>query len=130
MRYLIDSNLWLYAASGKPQAVQLLDKAAKAEWAGYSAITRLEIFGFPGLGPSDEAKLRGMLTCFAEVDVDGPVIDRAIEVRRKRRIKAPDAILAATALLMGATLATRNTQDFRGIPGLAVEDPFAEGGEE
>ena len=125
MRYLIDSNIWLYAAAGKGEAVEFLDTAAAAEWAGYTAISRLELFGYPDLKPGDEEKLNKLLACFTEVEVSVSVIDRAIEVRRRRRVKVPDAIVAATALLMNAKLVTRNVDDFRRIESLEVIDPLA-----
>jgi predicted nucleic acid-binding protein len=125
MRYLVDTNLWLYAASNIKEAVVFFDSAAKAEWAGYSAITRLEVFGFPDLKLDDERNLADMLGCFEEVDVTGEIIDRAVAIRRERRVRVPDAIIASTALVVNATLVTRNTVDFKGIRGLHVLNPFA-----
>ena len=125
MRYLIDSNLFVYAASNDPKAVALLDEAVLLDWAGYSIISRLELFGYPDLRPGDEARLKELLACFSELGVTTEVVDRAIEIRReRRRIKIPDAIVAASALVMDAKLATRNTADFRGIKGLQVINPF------
>ena len=37
-------------------------------------------------------------------------------------MKAPDAIVAATALLQQAELVTRNTADFKKVAGLSVLD--------
>ena len=124
MRYLIDTNLWLYAASNVKEAVLFFDNAVKAEWAGYSAITRLEVFGFPTIKHDDERKLAEMLGCFEEVEVGTEVINRAIAIRRERRVRVPDSIIAGTALVMNATLATRNIDDFKGIRGLSVLNPF------
>ena len=125
MNYLIDTNIWVYAASGDPTAVNILDLAAAAEWAGYTAITRLELFGYPELRPTDEVVLRSMLACFHEVEVSGPVVDKAIEIRKKRRIRVPDAIIAATAIVTKAKLVTRNAEDFKGIASLDVINPYA-----
>jgi len=125
VKYLIDTNIMVYAAAGDKRAVAFLDQAQRSEWVGYSAITRLELFGFPDLKPVDEGKLKALLACFDEVDVSSAVIEKAIEIRKQKRIKAPDAILAATALLMSAHLATRNVDDFRGVKGLQTTDPLA-----
>lgn len=124
MRYLVDSNIWIYAASGAPLAIAFLDQAVAAEWSGYSAISRLEVFGYPSLQPDDASKLDSLLQCFTEVDIHRAVINRAITVRQSSPIKTPDAIVAATALLMNARLVTRNTADFRRVSGLELVNPF------
>ena len=125
MNYLVDTNIWVYTASGDPTAVGILDLAAAAEWAGYTAITRLELFGYPELRPADEVVLRSMLACFHEVEVSGSIVDKAIEIRKKRRIRVPDAIIAATAVVMKARLITRNADDFKGVASLDVVNPYA-----
>jgi predicted nucleic acid-binding protein len=125
MRYLIDSNLFLYAAAKEKLAVAFLDSAIESEWAGYSTISRLELFGFPDLKKEDEGKLKDLLGCFSELGVTTEVVDRAIEIRReRRRIKVPDAIVAASALVMNAKLVTRNADDFKNIKGIQVVNPF------
>ena len=124
MMWLIDTNIWLYAAAKQKECVDFLDAASESEWTGYSAITRLELFGFPDLKPEDEKRLNELLQGFSEAEVNALVIDKAIEVRRGRRVRAPDAIIAATALVMGATLVTRNTDDFKGIKGLRLMNPY------
>jgi len=124
VKYLIDSNIWIYAASGIEPAIDVLDEASRGEWAGFSAICRLEVLGYPDLTVSDEQKLCELLECFREVEIGRSVIDRAIALRRTQRIKVPDAIVAGTALLMGASLITRNSSDFTAVKGLNVINPF------
>jgi len=81
------------------------------------------VLGFLGLTAEDEAGLRQFLAQFSEAEVSAAIIERAIEIRRSVRIKIPDAIIAATALIYGASLATRNVRDFSIVPGLTVVDP-------
>ena len=121
MRFVVDTNIWLYAALNVQVAVAALDKAAKSEWAGYSAITKLEVFGFPDLKRNDERKLADMLGCFEEVPVSEDIIDRAIIIRRKRRIRVPDAIIAATATVKNAVLITNDTH-FATAPTLIIQN--------
>ena len=59
------------------------------------------------------------------IDTKSVIIDRAILVRKAKRIKVPDAIIAATALEKECSLITRNVEDFKGIAGLVVIDPHA-----
>jgi toxin FitB len=58
--------------------------------------------------------------------VSETILRRAAGLRRVRKIKLGDAIIAATALETDRQLVTRNEQDFRGIQGLRVINPFTE----
>jgi predicted nucleic acid-binding protein len=42
-----------------------------------------------------------------------------------KRIKLPDAIIAATALVQNCILLSHNTTDFNKIEGLQVLDPYS-----
>lgn len=59
--------------------------------------------------------------------VDAAVAERAAVLQAVRTRPGNDALLAATALIHGLTLATRNQRDFAGVPGLAVENPWSTG---
>lgn len=125
MRWLLDTNVVIDAFAGRADAVKAITSGRKAdlEWIGYSAVTRLEVLGFPGLTATDELGLRNLLGQFSEAPIDAAVIERAIEIRKSMRVKIPDALVAATALIFDASLVTRNTADFKNIQGLSVLDP-------
>jgi len=125
MRNLIDTNVWIDALSGRLSPAAFLKISVQADWAGYSAITRLELFGLPGLKDEEETKISEILKPFVEIAVDSQIIDRAILIRKTKRIKVPDAIIAATALERSCSLITRNIDDFKGISDLVVIDPYA-----
>ena len=122
MRWLLDSNVWIEALAGVPYAGSAVVKAGALDWCGFSSITRLEVLGFPNLTPQDEQRLTALLAQFREAPVSSAVIDEAIRIRRSVKVKTPDALIAATALVEGAQLVTRNTSDFARIAGLAVVD--------
>jgi len=124
MRYLLDTNLIIDAVGGGMPAVKALEMAVKSEWVGYSAITRLELFGYPDLELKEENALIAVIKEIEELNVTGIIVDLAIKIRKTMRIKTPDAIIAATALDMGATLITRNEDDFKNIRGLLVLNPW------
>jgi predicted nucleic acid-binding protein len=125
VRWLLDTNVVIDAFAGREDSVRAITSARTAglEWIGYSAVTRLEVIGFPGLIAADELGLRDLLDQFSEAPIDDAVIERAIEIRKSVRIKIPDALVAATALIYEANLVTRNTGDFKNIPGVSVLDP-------
>lgn len=123
MRWVLDSNVWIEAAAGVADASRTLLHAGTVEWCGFSSMSRLEVLGFPKLTSTDEARLEQLLAQFHEIPVSAEVIATAIRLRRQVRIKAPDAIVAATAIIQGADLITRNVSDFQNLPDLRVVSP-------
>jgi predicted nucleic acid-binding protein len=63
-----------------------------------------------------------LLSGFGVDEIDAEIADRAASLRRgKPRLKSPDAIILATAMLRGRVLVTRNTKDFPAqMPGIRV----------
>ena len=117
---LADTNIVIHAADpAYPKVLAWMSATRRA----VSGVTRVEALGFHGLAPAEEAKL---LTLFAAADllpVSAAVEDEAIRLRRRRRMRLGDSLIAATALVHGYELATRNLKDFAWIPGLTVFDP-------
>ena len=86
---------------------------------GYSVITRAELLA--GANDDDETGVRRLLAGMDEMSVDRRVAERAGLLRRQLpRLRMPDALIAATALVHSLTLHTKNTRDFRQVPGLRL----------
>ena len=62
-------------------------------------MTKLEALGYSSLTAADDGALRELLAQFEEVPVMPAVIDEAIRLRRLHKLKSPDAIIAATAMV-------------------------------
>ena len=84
-----------------------------------SAVTRIELFS-KQLGPSETATLAGFVQSTKMIGLEEPIIQRTIALRQQRKMKLPDAIIAATVLVHNLLPVTRNLADFRNTPGLAV----------
>ena len=84
----------------------------------YSVITRAELLA----GAAEhEAPVRRLLAGMDEIAIDRRIADRAGLLRRTiPGLRLPDALIAATALGHGVALATKNTRDFRTVPGLRL----------
>ena len=117
MRWLLDSNVWIDALAGLPHGIRVLRAARQRPevWVVFSAITRIEVLGFPNLSEPEEAAIRKLLNEFEEVPVSKAVIDQTIIIRKAAHIKVPDALIAASAQLIQATIVTRNTSERKGV---------------
>ena len=89
-----------------------------------SIITKIEVLGF-----NTTANQYQILTDFMDdasvYELTEEVADVCIALRKKHKTKLPDAIIAATALVSGFTLITRNISDFKNIKGLTVLNPYS-----
>jgi hypothetical protein len=89
-----------------------------------SVITRIELLGWHNAPRDELMKLENFVANATFFELSERIILKTIEIRQRYRIKTPDAIIAATALVHGFTLITRNTADFEKIDGLDMLNPF------
>jgi predicted nucleic acid-binding protein len=86
---------------------------------GYSVITRAELLA--GANDDDEPNVRRLLAGMDEIPVDRRVAERAGLLRRQLpRLRMPDALIAATALVHSLALHTKNARDFKQVPTLRL----------
>ncbi|GHV70244.1 motility twitching protein PilT [Spirochaetia bacterium] len=87
-----------------------------------SVIVRMELLAKPALSPDELAKIHAFLGSVTVVPLTEEIEEAAIVIRRDVKLKLPDAIVAATALKLGAVLLT-NDSEFtkKPISGLTVQ---------
>ena len=117
MRAIIDSDVLIDYLQGLNQAKLELDRYAKREM---SIVSWMEIMAGAD-SPEEEKVCRGFLNSFTIHPLSVEVASEAVQIRRKHRIRLPDAIIWATARSQGCLLVTRNTKDFPASePGVRV----------
>jgi predicted nucleic acid-binding protein len=121
--FLIDTNVVIYALENKlpSTGVAFLAKLPPV----ISDITRIELLGWPNATAEQLAPVKAFMAKATMVTITEAVILKTIEIKQSQKIKLGDAIIAATAMVRGFTIVTRNSDDFKNIPGLEVVDPFA-----
>ena len=119
---LLDSNIVIYAAQADYAFLRRI--ISEDENAAVSAVSLIEIFGYPDLDEEDNRIFREMLNKVRILRLDNSIVVRAIRLRQQRRIGLGDAIIAATALEHNLMLLTRNTHDFRWIDNLDLHNPI------
>jgi predicted nucleic acid-binding protein len=86
----------------------------------YSVVTRTELFA--GRASQEPALVR-LLAPFRELSVEREIAERAGRLRREHGVRIADALIAATALVHGLVLMTRNVRDFEAVPKLRIRAP-------
>jgi predicted nucleic acid-binding protein len=65
-----------------------------------------------GTTEDNEDIIREFLDNFTVIPLNEEIAEIAIEIRKKNKIKLPDAIIWASAKFRNSLLVTRNTKDF------------------
>lgn len=113
---LFDTNILVDYLNGIEQAKTELDRYSDK---AISLITWMEVM--VGATPETEGIVRGFLSGFASLPIEERVSEMAVALRKKHRIKLPDAIVWATALVNQRLLVTRDTKVFApDEPGIRV----------
>lgn len=119
---LLDSNILIY--SGEAQfAARLLPYVTDPNNL-VSTISIVETLGYHKITPAQTLYFESLFKVLNTVPVDDVIIQRAVQLRQMKKMSLGDALIAASALVHGVELVTRNTTDFSGISGLIVVNPI------
>lgn len=126
MKYIFDTNTVIYFL-GK---IVLSDNALKridaicAEGQHLSIITKLELLGYNFENIVNEEATKKFVTVSKIHQISPEIEIETIKLRKTTKMKLPDAIIAATALVNNFTLISANTKDFKLISQLNLLNPF------
>ena len=95
MSVLVDTNIALYLLGGDATVADLLDGRA----VHVSFVTELELLSYPELDAEEREAVADFLRECVIVDLSAAIKAETIALRRSSRLKLPDALIAATALV-------------------------------
>ena len=105
---VFDTNILIDYLLGRDEAQQEFDRYTRR---GISIVTWMELqIGSRTDAEADVIDL--FLREFRVIEITRQVARRAAEIRRRSKVRLPDAIIWATAQMESAQLVTRNTKDF------------------
>lgn len=118
---LLDTNILIDVLRGEQAALAWLNEQQRPS---ISVITWIEVL--VGCRAEESTAVEGWLGCFPRLQLDDAIAREAVRLRQERGLKVPDAIILATAIGHGLTLATRNVRDFPLEPGCVLH-PYSLG---
>jgi len=124
-RYLLDSNTVIdYIAGLHPDdGIKWLNQLIDEE-INVSIITKIEVLSFDPEKDDNYPILVDFFESSNIFELTDSIVNKTIQIRQKKKIKLPDAIIASTALANGLILVSRNINDFKNIPDLEVVNPY------
>ncbi|MDR0737446.1 MAG: type II toxin-antitoxin system VapC family toxin [Prevotellaceae bacterium] len=87
-----------------------------------SVITVIEALSWHSSEKKYETVIKDFIDNSNVLGLSQKVVERCVQIRRSKKIKTPDAIIAATAIENGLTLISSDN-DFTNIPDLALINP-------
>ena len=113
---ILDSNIVIYLSQKKLSIDEIFQENREYS---ISLVTYMEILSYNFPSTEEEDFVRKLLSLFKIIDITKKIAQEVIRLKKKRKIKLPDAIIVATALVENAVLYT-NDKQLHSVEGLAV----------
>ncbi len=114
---VLDSNIMIYLSQGKIPVDDLIRNGISYF---ISAITYMEVMGYKFESRSEEKAVSNLVDLFTIIYIDDKISRKVVEIRKKHKIRLPDAIICATAIEHKAILYT-NDKKLKSVKGLDSE---------
>lgn len=126
LKYLWDTHTAIYYLQQQfpPNAEKFIDAILQTDSPVISAITEIELLCWKTVNENDLQTLHNFIGDTTVIELELGIKFRTAEIRKAHKLKLPDAIIAASAIVYNLSLITRNTSDFKNIEGLKLINPF------
>jgi predicted nucleic acid-binding protein len=109
---LVDTNILIYL-SKKQLAFHKV--ASTGDKLYISVITYMEVLGYQFPNNTEKKIVEELCRNLPVIELDKEIVEKVIQIRQKNKIKLPDAIILATAIINNFELITANVNDFSNI---------------
>ena len=109
---LVDTNILIYLSK---KQLNFNRVASPGDKLFISVITYMEVLGYPFKDNKEKQFVEEICKNIPMIGLDKSIVDKVITIRQNHKIKLPDAIILATALVNHFTLVTANVSDFSNI---------------
>lgn len=125
--YLLDTNIAIYLLNGTlPINAETYLRPILEETCHLSIVAKIELLGWNFSLAEDEHKAQAFIADSTILSLSDAIATRTIELRKHKKLRLGDAIIAATAIVHDMILLTRNEADFSNLSDLKVINPFTQ----
>ena len=119
---LIDTNILIYLSKKEIAFEKAFSPSDKLFM---SVITYMEVLGYRFANKEEKYFIEGLCKHIPHIGLDSVIVEKVIQIKQKHKIKLPDAIILATAVIGELDLVTVNVKDFIDIaPNLSIINPL------
>ncbi len=112
--FVADTNFLIDVHEGKEKVIPFLDGTVII-----SVISEIELLGWYKLNKEEKQRLRSLLDDCIIFELTAEIRKLAIEIRQQKKIKTPDAIIAATAMYLQIPIVSSD-KGFKNISGIEL----------
>ena len=123
--YLVDTNILIYyfADAIPDKELNRIEQIFETSF-NISIITKIEFLGWEKHSDEGFEEARKFVDFAKVIHLNSEIANLTIDIRRKCKIKLPDAVIAATTLHSALILVTRNEDDFKTVELPGIYNPF------
>ncbi len=114
-KLFIDTNIILYLLGGDITLAEMLNQ----KQIYISIVTELELLSFRDITKKEENVIREFVNQCKIININNPIKEETIQIRRKYHTKLPDSIIIASALYLDLPLISADS-DFKKVKELAL----------
>jgi len=89
-----------------------------------SAITEIELLCWKTAAQQDIDLLNNFISDAEIIELEKLIKLKTVDIRKTHKLKLPDAIIAASAMVYDLTFLTRNVNDFKKIENIKIINPW------
>ncbi len=119
---ILDTNILIYLSKKELDLSQIFEKDANYF---ISIITKIELLGYPFSNKEELDFINNIVDALIVIPLSDEIVELTITLRRKYKIKIPDAIVYASAQASKGSLYTNNISDFAKLTeGVKLNNPM------
>ena len=107
-RFMLDTNVVIDVLNKQLNLLAYLDNFPDCE-VYINPIIMIEVLSKANMSEHEEAAARLLLDSFKMTEIDKPTCEAAITIRRAKGLRLPDALIAASSLILNATVLSNDS---------------------
>jgi len=108
IRFMLDTNVIIDTLNNDLDLLAFLETFPDCE-IYINPVVAIEVLAKAGMIEDEEAAARALLDSFKWTEIDKAVCEVAVQIRRAKELRLPDALIAASAIILNATVLSNDS---------------------